>query len=113
MRVGEYITAKMSPFGFTEVALADYVSANPIDLEAEVTAENTDEVNRGMIPVIEYFLFAPRQTNISEGGFSVSYNFDNLFKWYLWLCRRYGIKPDGQIVEMSGLSVISDASDLW
>lgn len=114
MTIKDYIGAKLAPFGFNDVVLADYALENPeLDVDTEVTSDNADEVNMAVIPIVEYFIFYPRQTNISEGGFSVSYNFDNLYKWYLWLCRKYGREPDEAIVEMSGLSVITDRSDIW
>ena len=31
----------------------------------------------------------------------------------MWLCRKYGVAPDNEVVAALGLSTITDKSDIW
>ena len=104
----EYILGKLSAFGVSEADLADM----SIDLDAQYVP-NDVEVGKTMIGIIEERLFAPYQSNINENGFSVSWNRENLGKYYLWLTRRYRIKPNGEVQTLIGISSIKDVSSIW
>lgn len=34
-------------------------------------------------------------------------------QYYMWLCRKYGVTPDNEVVAALGLSTITDKSDIW
>ena len=70
-------------------------------------------VNKELVKAIERFIFRPRLEQINENGFSARFNYADLGKWYLWLCKRYGITPDDDVLAASGISMIKDISDRW
>lgn len=113
MTVREYISQKLAAFGVTEAHYADFVQSSGICLEDAYSSENADLVGAAMISVIEELMFVPRQSSISEGGFSMSWDFSGLGKWYALLCKRYGKKADAEILAQSGISVISDMTSVW
>ena len=113
MTVREYISQKLAAFGLTEAHYADIVHSSGICLDDVYSSENADLVGAAMIPVIEELMFIPRQSNISESGFSMSWDFSGLGKWYMLLCRRYGKKVDDDILAQSGISVICDKTSVW
>ena len=63
--------------------------------------------------LIEEILFMPRIKTINESGFSISWDYGDLAKYYLLLCRRYGVKPNDDALEMAGISAIYDKTDTW
>lgn len=111
MTIREYIQGKMSAWG--ELRDYDFADWNGTDLNAEYSSDNAREVGVYLCNMIGERILSPRVSNVSESGFSISWNFDNLGKYYLWLCKKYGITPDADIVAMSGLNVITDISEMW
>lgn len=109
------LSSKLAPFGDTEALLADFCryTNNTLDLDSELSEENELEWAKGFASVIEERIFAPRQASVSEGGFSQSFKFDDLAKYYLWLCRKYGLDPNEDVLTLCGISTITDKSDLW
>ena len=104
----EYILGKLSAFGVSEADLADV----SVDLNAQYVP-NDVEVGKAMIGIIEEKVFAPYRSNINENGFSESWNRENMSKYYLWLCRRYKVKPNGEAQALMGVSSIKDVSKIW
>lgn len=113
MTIREYVVSELRPFGVTEAELLDLSLSSGFTLDEEYTAGNSDEVRRALTKALPAFILKPRMENVSESGFSVSWNFDNLTKYYLWLCRQFGITPDETVVTTAGLSSITDKTDIW
>lgn len=104
----EYVRMKLKAFEISEAELIDA----GIDPQAEY-APGSAVVGKGIISIIEERIFAPYRTNISEQGFSVSWDMRDIAKYYLYLCRRWGVTPDAEVQRLSGLSVITDVSSMW
>ena len=104
----EYIMAKLKAFDISEAQLADL----NIDLDAEYTP-NSKAVGLALVSFLEELVLAPFRTNINENGFSVSWDTQNLGKYYYWLCKKYGVTPNEDITALIGMSVIKDRTDIW
>lgn len=113
MTIREYISEKYRALGLSEAHLVDMTIANGLDLDDEYTADNRKTVMCAMISVIEEFIFEPRLTNVSESGFSESWDFANIAKYYWWLCRQCGVKADTDILSALGISTIVDKTNIW
>lgn len=113
MSIREYISQKLQAFQLGEHAFIDFAFTNEMDVEAEYTADVQEKVNIAIVGIIEDLVFAPRPTSISESGFSVSWNYDTLGRYYMWLCRKYGLTPKEEIAEMLGISMITDKTNIW
>lgn len=110
MTIKEYISQKLSAFGnLTDAEFADMA----IELDSEYSQGNAEEVGKVLCQFIEERVLAPRVSNVSENGFSISWDFNNLGKYYLWLCKKYGLTPNEDVLSMSGISVIRNVSDIW
>lgn len=103
----EYILQKLSSFNVTEATLLD----TGIDLDAQYVP--SDEMGRALISLLEELILAPGLTNVSESGFSLSWDKDKVGNWYLWLCKKYGVTPNSDILPLLGVSSIIDISDRW
>lgn len=79
----------------------------------EYTEENSQSVAESMIRFIEEMAFSPKMASINESGFSMSWDYSGLGKYYLWLCRKYGVTPNDSVLEILGLNVITDKSEEW
>lgn len=105
----EYIGMKFAAFNLSEADYADVVAS--IDLNEEY--RDTPEMGGAMITLLESCILAPRVKNVNENGFSITWDTDSVGKWYLWLCRRYGVKPNDDVLALLGMSAIIDISDQW
>lgn len=113
MTIRAYISDKLRAFGVSGSQFADVALTCGLDPDAEVDAANAQSVGVAMCGVLEEMLLAPRQSNVNESGFSVSWDFSAAGKYYLWLCRRYGVTPDDEVVALLGISTITDRTDRW
>lgn len=113
MTVREYLVSELRPFGVTEAELTDISHSLSVPMDEEYTAGNTEAVRKALAAALPAFILKPRMGSVSENGFSVSWNYDNLTKYYLWLCRSLGIEPDETVAALAGLSVITDKTDAW
>lgn len=113
MTIREYISQKLNAFGLTEAHYTDVVIASGLELDDAYTADNADEVGKAMVSLIQELVFSPRLTNINEGGFSASWDFESMGSWYLFLCRKYGIKPDADAVAQMGMTAVVDRTSMW
>ena len=113
MKVRSYISEKLRAFDVSEAQLVDVYIYSGINLDAEVEDQEPMALGTALIRTIEELILAPRLTSINEGGFSMSWDFSKVTSYYLWLCRRWGIKPDDEISAMMGLSTIKDRTDMW
>ena len=107
MTNGEFIQKQLVAFGITDADLA-LVTDVKIDDELDVTA-----AEKAMIPLIAVLSMKPYQKSVSENGFSVSWDIGKIGWWYRYLCSKYGIKPDANVMEALGLSVIVDKTNKW
>lgn len=112
MHVGEYIQSQFRAWNVNPAQLAD-VALDGIDPNEEYTAENRTDVWKAMLPMLVQLILAPCRKSISENGFSVTWDFENVGRWYLWLCRRLGVTPDEEVLEALDISTITDRSDMW
>lgn len=113
MTVREYITQKLQAFNPNDADLSILAIESGLTLDEEYTTDNAMKTGVGLVNIIESLVFAPRVTNVSESGFSMSWNFDNIGKYYLYLCNKYGKTPNDDVVTMLGVSMIKDVSNLW
>jgi hypothetical protein len=113
MKVSEYISGELAPF-FTGTTFNADMLLLPSDLmSADYTTANETEVNTALIKAIARFMFRPRLEQINENGFSASFSYADLGKYYAYLCKLYGVEPDEDVLEESGLSTIVNISDEW
>lgn len=108
MTNGEYMREKLQAFDITDAQLLD----SGIDLNEEYVP-NSRTVGLAMIGIIEDLVLAPQRTNISENGFSVSWDTSNLAKYYQYLCKRWGVTPNEDIVGEIKIPTIKDVSEIW
>lgn len=111
MTIGEYIKGKLHACEISDAQLLDVSIEGGFSLDDEYSALNAKESNTALASIILEYLLAPKRTNISESGFSVSWDYDGLAKYYLLLCRKWGIDNDN--ADLLGLTVIKDISDTW
>lgn len=112
MTVQEYIADKLMAFGVSSAILADLEVAG-VDVTAEYGAANASEVGRALCGVIAELVFAPQRTSINEQGFSISWDTRNLGKYYWWLCKKYGVTPDADVLSALGISMVRDLTNRW
>lgn len=110
MTIREYLQSKLSAFG--SLTEADFAGVN-LPLDDDYSDKYEESVGKALCGMIEERILAPHVSNVSESGFSVSWDYANLAKYYLWLCRKYGITPNEDVVASSGLNVIKDISNIW
>lgn len=113
MTIREYISQKFSAFGLSEAYYHDVVVSSGLSLDDIYAAENADAVGKAMITLIEDVVFAPRLASVNESGFSMSWDFSGLGNWYLLLCKRYGVKPDADVLAQTGVSAVIDRTSKW
>lgn len=111
MKVREYISQKFRAWDVTDAQLAD--ASTMVNLDDEYSQDNADMVGKAMASIIEEIALAPSMSNVSENGFSVSWDYSKIGQYYMWLCRKYGIDPNTEVVAALGLSTIRDMSDIW
>ena len=107
MTYGEFIKGQLKAFGVTDLDL--YYC----DIDVSQPFVSVAEAEKGMIPLIRKIALYPKLKNVSENGFSVSWDMDGLGRLYMSLCRRYGVTPDAEVQATLGLSLIRDLSNLW
>lgn len=114
MTIREYISQKLSAFGnISEAQLLDMALSGKFNLDDECGESNLKAVSIGIIRGIEELVFSPKMKSVSESGFSMSWDYDGLGKYYLWLCRRWGIVPNENAINMLGVSMIIDRTNCW
>lgn len=114
MTIRDYISQKLAAFGnLSEAQLLDMALAGKFNLDDECGERNLKAVGIGMICGIEELVFSPKMKSVSESGFSMSWDYDGLGKYYLWLCRKWGIVPKENVINMLGISMIIDRTNCW
>lgn len=109
MNVKEYIVSLLPGLTIPEAYFADM----GVDLEAEYDSSMFVYVGQRLCSVLAGLILAPRVKSVNENGFSMSWDTDTLGKYYLWLCKRYGVTPDSEVLALLGMSSIIDISDTW
>ena len=94
MIVKDYIQQRFQTFGISisEADLYDMCLNANISGDGEVNELNHDSVSVAMAKFIPSLLL--RATNISESGFSMSWNIEGIKEYYAYLCRMYGLKDE-------------------
>lgn len=113
MTIRAYISEKLKAYGVTEAQLIDVAIEQGVDLDSDVTDADSTSIGVALIRTLEECIFAPRLSNVSESGFSMSWNYENVGKYYLWLCKKYGLTPNSEIVAMLDIPTIIDRTDNW
>lgn len=113
MTIEEYINQKLQAFGITEAQMTDVAISTGLDLKTEYTSDNQAEVGKAMCDMIVELCFAPYQRSVSEGGFSMSWDTSKLGQYYLFLCRKWGVKPNTDTMASLEVSAIIDRTNSW
>lgn len=96
----EYITATTQRFNFSETdLLVLFENQKQIDPEAEC---DTTACKKALVAEIATIL---PLYNVSEGGFSISWNFDAIKLWYTLACKELGIIPVATTPTLKHVSV--------
>lgn len=99
MTISEYISEKLQSFGqVSEAQLLDMALAGGFNLDELYSVDNAQSVGVAMANFVGELIMMPKMSSVNENGFSASWNFDGLGKYYLLLCKKYGIDPDADIV---------------
>lgn len=106
MTNGEFIQKQLVAFGITDADLATV----DVKLDDDLVVEDAE---KAMIPLLATLSVRPFQKSINENGFSVSWDIGKIGWWYRYLCAKYGIKPDANVLAALGLSVIMDKTSKW
>lgn len=107
MTVREYICSLFSGVTIPEAMLVD------TGLDLDQLYSPGLPIGPQVIGVAEGIINMVSVSSVSENGFSMSWNTDKLGKFYLWLCKKYGIKPNNDMLSILGISSIVDISDTW
>lgn len=114
MTIREYILQKFAAFGeLSEAQLLDMSLNGKFGLDDEYNDDVSKFVGIAMISGIEEIVFAPKLKSVNENGFSISWDYGDLGKYYLWLCRRWGVAPNEDVLDMLGVSMIIDRTNIW
>ena len=113
MTIREYITQRLQSFNVSEALLTDFVMSSGLSLDDDYTFDIAPIVGKAMVSVIEDIMLSPRLSNVSEGGISMSWDFSDLGKYYIFLCKKWDICVNDDILNVTGLSAIIDKSDIW
>lgn len=111
MSIREYISQKFQAWNITMSHLMDI--GLDLNLDDEYTPEVSDSVGKAMVSIIEELMLAPSMSQVNENGFSVSWDYSRIGQYYMWLCRKYGVDPNTDVMAALGLSTITDMSDIW
>lgn len=113
MTIRAYITDKLKAYGITEAQLVDLSISSGLKLDSDVMDNDPTAVGIALTQTLEECILAPRLSSVSESGFSMSWNYDSVGKYYLWLCRKWGVTPNDDVLCMLGISIIIDRTDNW
>lgn len=99
MTISEYISEKLRRFGdISQAELLDMSLSGGFNLDDEYSSENAQSVGVATTNLVGELILQGKQSSINESGFSISWNYDGLSKYYLLLCKKYGLTPDADIV---------------
>lgn len=101
----EYLTQKFAAFQLSEALLVD----SGLDLDAEY--EDNATTGKAIASLIGQLVLLPRVSSVNENGFSISWDASSLGKYYLWLCKKYGIALDEDTMSLLGLPFVKVRND--
>lgn len=113
MTIRDYILQELKAFDVSEAQLLDMSLNGGYGLEDEYSKDTMKFVGISMAGFIEKMVFAPKMSNVSENGFSMSWDYGEIGKYYFWLCKRWGINPNEDVIGILGIAVITDKTDCW
>lgn len=113
MTIREYVSQKLQAFNVSEAVLADLAGALSMSIDDEYTFGVAESVGKALALTLEELILAPRLSNINESGFSMSWDFAGLGSYYLYLCKKWGVAPNEDVLAASGASAVIDRTDLW
>lgn len=113
MTIGEYIKQKFQAWKVTDAQYQDLITESGLNIDDDYTINNMETVQRAIIPMVEELMLSPFVKNINENGFSLSWDISNIGRYYLWLCHKWGVTPNDDVVAALGISTITDKSDIW
>ena len=114
MTIREYISQKLNAFGdLSEAQLLDMSLSGGFGLEDEYDSESSQKVGVAMAHFIEEAVLTPKLKSVNESGFSMSWDYDGLGKYYLWMCRKWGVTPNEDVLGMLGISMVIDRTNCW
>lgn len=108
MSVKEYIRSLLTGLDIPDAFYADM----GIDLEADYTPGDP-EVGKAVVGSLAGLILSPQVSAVNENGFSMRWDRGQLGKYYLWLCRKFGLTPDKEVEAVVGISAVIDISDSW
>lgn len=108
MTIGEYLKQKLQAWNLTDAQLAD----TGLNVDASYDPSDTT-VQTALVDLVEELSLSPYLKNVNENGFSVSWDYQNLGRYYLWLCMKLGRTPNDDVLAALGISTITDKSDIW
>lgn len=111
MTIREYMSTKLQAFNITEAQLLDIQRQYDLVLDDDIETLPDDRIGAVLAGTMEELILAPRVKNISENGFSITFDYESASKYYLFLCRRYGIKPND--LALGDMSTITDKTSIW
>ena len=113
MTIREYVSQKLQAFNLTEAALTDFMMSLGMSLDEEYTSAVASSVGKAMAASLEELILAPRLSNVNEGGFSMSWDFSGLGKYYAYLCKKWGVPVNEDALSSAGTSAIIDKTNMW
>lgn len=113
MTIREYVSQKLQAFNVTESFYVDFEAASGLSLDDEYTRDIAPVVGKALAETIAELILSPRLSSVNEGGFSMSWDYSELGKYYNYLCNKWGVKPNEEALAVSGVSVIMDKTDMW
>lgn len=93
--------------------MADFMVSLGISLDDEYTFDIASQVGKALATTIEELVLSPRLSSVSESGFSMSWDFADLGKYYIYLCKKWGVPVNNDVLSAAGISAIIDQSHLW
>ena len=96
-----------------EALLTDFEETLGLSLDAKYTSAIAPNVGKALALTIEELILAPRLSNVNESGFSMSWDFADLGKYYVYLCDKWGVTPKEEALAVTGLSAIMDKTSIW
>ena len=109
----EYISESMDGLVINEAVLADMFSGSELRPDDDYDPKNSEALWKAVLPSMGRVILSPYVSSVSENGFSRSWNREKVGNLYLWLCKRYGVTADEDVVAALGVSMITDKTDMW
>ena len=113
MTIREYISQKLQAFNLSEAFFADIAHSLGMSPDDEYSYAIEVEIGKAMATALAEIILAPRLSNVSESGFSMSWDYSELGKYYKYLCTKYGVPINEDALSVAELSVIIDKTNIW